>query len=441
MQNTRTGVRIAHWRDAFVAALERLPWLGWAGWLAMCAAALWGVSPKRYGATFGVYIDYARTFFAGEPLYDPARIDAYLYWPASLTVLGPFLYFDAVVAAMIALALSAALLSWASYRLLQALLPEQSHRDIVVLTGFLLLINVPAAWYNFKQVQAQAFMTAGMMLAAAAMMRERWTVASLWLFASALVKPLSVVMILLCGVLQPRMRLAMAAALAAGFALPFAVADAGYLVDQYRAWVMKLLHLSDVHSGAWLYQADFATLLHSLGIVLPGKAAMVIRLGAALGTLLLAWRIAAIGDRNVFPVAVLILSGSYCTLFGPRNEFLSFLILTPALTALGLHLLVRDRNDRRGWLLILACLALGFSTSLAVDRALKPAVVAAVYAWLIWLTWRPQRWRELLGGESGPRMATRTDYDVGDSGRGYGNDWSGGAMRRGDPIPDRRRAD
>jgi hypothetical protein len=441
LQTSHTGARILRVRDAFVAALEKCPWLGWAGWLAMCAVALGGVSPKRFGATFEVYIVYAQRLFAGEPLYDATRIDAYLYWPVSLVVLRPFLGLDLVVAAMIVLALSAALLSWASYRLMQALLPEKSLRDVVALTGFLLLINIPAAWFNFKQVQAQVFMTAGMMLAAAAMMRGRWNTASLWLFVSALVKPLSIVMMLLCGVLQPRMRPALAAALVAGFALPFAFAEADYLIEQYRAWVMKLLHLSGAPSSAWLYQADFASMLHSFGVVLPGYVATAIRLGSAVGTLFLAWRIAAIKDRIVFPLAVLILSGCYCTLFGPRNEFLSFLILTPALTALGLFLLVRDRNDRRGWLLILASLILGFSIALTIDRALKPAVVTAIYVWLIWLTREPHRWSELVGDKSGHRATGRTDYDVADSERDYGNDWSGGTMRGRDPVANRRRAD
>jgi hypothetical protein len=152
-------------------------------------------------------------------------------------------------------------------------------------------------------------------------------------------------------------------------------------------------------------------MLHSFGIVLPGPVATAVRLAAALGTLFLAWRIASTKDRIIFPVAVLILTGCYCTLFGPRNEFLSFLVLTPALTALGLFLLVHDRNDRRGWLLILASLVLGFSISLVIDRALKPAVVTMIYAWVIWLTLEPQRWHELMGGQAVQPMTDGSDSE------------------------------
>jgi hypothetical protein len=438
---TQIGTRIAHWRDAFVAVLERWPWLGWAGWLGMCFAALIGVNPRRYAATFGVYIDYARTFFAGEAIYDVSRIDAYLYWPVSLVVLGPFLAFDTVIAAALALGLSAAFLTWAAYQIMRAMLPDKSLHDVVSLTGYFLLINAPAAWFNFKQVQAQVFMTAGMMFAAAAMMRGRYTAASLWLTASAIVKPLSMVMILLCGALQPRMRLVLGMGLIASIAVPFAIADPHYLVDQYRAWVLKLFTLTAAQAGSWPYQADVVTLLHSFGIVLPSGGATAIRLAAALGTLALAWRITATRDQILVPLAILILSGCYCTLFGPRNEFLSFLILTPGLTALGLLLLLRRRDDVRGWLLVLAALVLGCSISFSIDRALKPAVVAIVYAWLIWLTVKPQRWLGLIGVQSDRSVRGNPHYDAAVSEQDAGNGWRGFAVLREDSSANRRCAD
>lgn len=402
MRGSSISVAAGRAGHAAAALFERFPWLGWAGWLVFCLVALARTHPRRFGATFEVYLDYAHKFFAADPIYDPARIDAYLYWPISLVILRPFLSIDLVVAAMIALALSAALLSFASLRLMQALLPKGSKADAVALAGILLLVNIPAAWFNFKQVQAQIAMTAGMMLAAAAMMRPRPVAASLWLFVSAVIKPLSIVMILLCGALRPRMRLTLFACVAAGLLVPFAFVESGYLIEQYRAWITKLSHMSDVKPTEWPYQADFATMLDTVGITLPGTIATAIRLGAAVGTLALAWRISKIGGRTIFPLAVLILSGCYITLFGPRNEFLSFLVLTPALAALAMLLIARDVTDRRAWLLILACLALGFWWSLAIDRALKPAIVTAIYVWLIWLTLQPHRWRNLIADDALP---------------------------------------
>jgi hypothetical protein len=86
-------------------------------------------------------------------------------------------------------------------------------------------------------------------------------------------------------------------------------------------------------------------------------------------------------------------------LFGPRNEFLSFLVLTPPLTALALLLLTRDPRDQRAWLLIVAVLVIGFHGAHEVDRALKPLLTFIILGWMIWLTLEPARWIELLKPE------------------------------------------
>jgi hypothetical protein len=112
------------------------------------------------------------------------------------------------------------------------------------------------------------------------------------------------------------------------------------------------------------------------------------------------------GARS-FAFALLMLSGCYITLFGPRNEFLSFLVLTPSLAVLAVLILGRDATDRRGWLLILAAVTLGFAWGLKIDAALKPAIVAVIYLWLAWLMAVPARWRALVeGGETTPSSAS-----------------------------------
>jgi hypothetical protein len=149
----------------------------------------------------------------------------------------------------------------------------------------------------------------------------------------------------------------------------------------------------------WPYQADLSTLLRALGIKLPPPIALGLRLAVALGTLAVAWRVRQDGSIRGFAFAALLLSGCYITLLGPRNEFLSFVVLTPALTFLAVLLLVRRAEDWRGWLLIAAALLLGFSVNLATDAVVKPAIVLIIYVWLIRLMLVPGRWRVLLEGE------------------------------------------
>ena len=383
--------------DRIAATFLRYPWIGWGLWIAFLIATLLRTHPRRFGSTFQAYLNAANGFWSGGQVYDMSTLGEYLYWPVSLLVLGPLPMFSPVVAAAIAAAVSAALLTWAAYAMMRLLLPEQSRADVLNLTGILLVLNIPNAWFNLKYVQAQVGMTAFMMLAAVAIAKRKWVVASLCLFFSVIIKPLSLVMLLLCGATQPKMRVWLALALVAALALPFAFGHPAYVAEQYRLWITKLQQLTTVEPGQWLYQADFATMLDTFGIVLPHGVQTAIRLTAALGFLALVWRIARYGNIVVFAVAVTLYAACYINLFGPRNEFLSFLVLTPTLAGLALMLLKRNTHDQRAWALIVAVLVIAFHGALEVDRVVKPFLTFIVLGWMIYMTIDMRRWVDLLG--------------------------------------------
>ncbi len=396
---------VARFRAATINALRTYPWIGWAAWAVFLVIALARTHPRRYGSTFTFYVEAARRLWEGQRVYDPATLGDFLYLPAALLVLVPLLWLDPVISAAITLALFAAVFTWGCVALMQVLADDESRRDAIMLAGLLLLINIPAAWFNFKQVQSQIIMTGAMMAAAAAMMQARWTSASLWLTLAVLMKPLALVMALLCVALCPRMRLTLGVALLVVLLLPFLLFGGSYMVATYHDYSIKLWGIAAAPPSEWIYQADFSTLLRAIGIVLPAPVSVTIRLAAALATLGLCWRMRQSGDAKGFALVVLLLSGCYITLFGPRNEFLSFLVLTPAITALALLVLKRDEADYRGWLLIAAALFLGFVWAMPVNTSLKPAVVVVIYVWLGWLAYAPERWRALVGGSAGPAPA------------------------------------
>ena len=134
-------------------------------------------------------------------------------------------------------------------------------------------------------------MTAGMILGAVAMMQARWLPASLWIFFAAVVKPLAIVMLLLCGALQPRMRLCARAGADRG--LSAAVRGSRLVLSDRTTpiWAMKLSRMAHVMPRDWPFQADFQTMLDSAGIVVPPQVATAVRFAAALGTLAMAWRL------------------------------------------------------------------------------------------------------------------------------------------------------
>ncbi len=398
MSTSAISTGFAKFSQRATALVERFPWLGWAGWIAFCILALARTHPRRFAAAFGYYLEAAQRFAARYTLYDPNSLTDVSYWPSTLVVLVPFTTMNPSLAAVIVLTVSAIALTWAAIDLTRALRPSAT--DAFMLAGLLLLINIPAAWYNFKHVQLHILMTAGMMAAAACIIREKYLTASLWLFVALVVKPIAVVMVLLCGALVPKMRLPLLAAVIVGALLPFAIADHTYLIEQYRLFGLKLWTVASSPPAEWPYQADFSTMLKSFGIVLPGAVSVPLRLIAALGTLFLAWRVQRGGGNRAFALAVLILSGCYLTLFGPRNENVSFLVVTPAITALALLMLLRDQMDIRAWLLVGAALVLGFVVTLEIDHTVKPAIVTVIYGWLIYLMIEPRRWRALAEGGS-----------------------------------------
>ena len=327
-------------------------------------------------------------------MYELYSQGGYFYLPAGLLVYAPFRSMAPSLAAGVWLAVFAAVFTWGCYQLMARLLPRGSGEiESSWLAGVVLLINIPAAWFNFKGVQSQIIMTGAMMLSAAAIMRAQWLWATFWLFVAIVFKPLALVMALLCGVLCPRMRLPLIIALAVVVALPFVFFDIGYLVQQYRDFFIKLWLTAVAPPEDWPFRADLVTLLQALGIRLPPLAALAVRVMAGLGTLYLAWRVRQAGMLRSFGFALLILSCCYINLFTPRNEYLSFVLLTPSLAALAFLVLARDGGDWHGWLLIFAALVLGMWWSLAIDAVLKPAIVVVMYGWLAWLMAQPERWR------------------------------------------------
>jgi hypothetical protein len=205
------------------------------------------------------------------------------------------------------------------------------------------------------------------------------------------------------------MRLSLIAAIIMALIVPFAFADTGYLLGEYREWLLKLEGIASAPPNAWVYQADFASMLDSFGLDLPPAMATAIRLLAALATLMLARRVYKINHQAAFAMAVLLLSGCYLCEFGPRNEYLSFLVLTPGLTALSFLLFADRVEDWRGWTLIVVVLVLGWHWSLQIDRFIKPALVCGIYVWLGRLMIVPQQWCEIVdrGRQRGGGYASR----------------------------------
>lgn len=106
---------------------------------------------------------------------------------------------------------------------------------------------------------------------------------------------------------------------------------------------------------------------------------------------------------------MLILSGCHITLFGPRNEFLLFIVVTPSIALLAALLLNRNAADHRGWLLIAAALVLGFASTLSNRRRAQAGNRYRNLCLAGVAHGGPARWRALVEGDE-PLRAGAGDH-------------------------------
>ncbi len=348
---------------------RRYPWLGWAAWIVFCLIALARTHPRRFASTYTYYLEAAERLLAHQQVYDPHTLGAFLYLPVSLLILAPLTKVSPVLGAALSTLLYAVVFSLGCYALASVLFEKTARKPSAPqIAGLVLLINIPAAWFNFKGVQSQSIMTGGMMMAAAAIAREQWLRASVWLIVATAFKPLALVMAFLCFLFCPRMRIPLVVGVAALLLLPFLFFDVHYVVELYTDFFLKLMSISTAPVEDWPYRADIATLLSAIGIEVSGAASIVVRALAVLPLVYVVWQARKAKDLKAFAFALVFFSACYVNLFSPRNEFLSFILVTPSLALIAFLFLQRDEADWRGWLLIALALILGMWWNLSVRR-------------------------------------------------------------------------
>ena len=93
-------------------------------------------------------------------MYDPTTLGDFLYFPITLLVYTPFTLIERVPAAAIALALGGGVLHLGVYQACALVVVRGLEVDRRAgVRGVVLLVDIPAAWFNFKGVQAQVPMS------------------------------------------------------------------------------------------------------------------------------------------------------------------------------------------------------------------------------------------------------------------------------------------
>lgn len=386
------------WR---LVALAGLTWAIWfVGAALVLSSAVRRLAVEHELAIYE-YLEFIGNFWAKSPLYVPESLHGFHYLPIMLIIGTPLSWLDIQLAGAIFGLLSVVFFSFSVFRLAQQITPTYSSAA----AGAILVISLMAAVIALRLLQMQMPMTAAMVCATAAGMREDWRAFVLWLLLAVALKPLAIVMALLAIATMPKMRVPLIAGIVALLLLPFAVQSWSYLANEYVNYVRQLLHITDADPGVWGNQAEFSTLLKTLGLELGAHARLAIRLGAALGTLWLAWRITWERNARASSFALLLLSSCYIGLFNPRQEGMSFLVVVPGLAALSLWFLIRNLADWRGWLWMALAVMVGSKWGARQAMWILPATMVPIWIGLLALTLNPRRWCELFSDQPGPLAA------------------------------------
>lgn len=324
-----------------------------AGWalIGIIVVTIVAIDPTGRSAT-KEYQNAATRWWEGKKSLYKGK-NNYLYLPQAAMVYTPFNLLPKRVGEPLWRLVCLGTLGFALWTAARHLAPQNAGAVFLIAT----VLTLPSALASARNGQVNMPLAGLYLLTAITLARNRWTLAALLLAVSLALKPISIVPILLCGALYPRLILPLVLWLAALFGVAFLHHDPAFVSGQYQAFFDKLTNSAAKPTGhTW---CDFAGMLRSFGLALPENILFFIRAGAAVltfGICLLALRT---HDTLRRALTVLLFSAIYLMLFNPRTETNSYIILGIFIGLLGAYEGLVNKNLALTAVWVLIALALG----------------------------------------------------------------------------------
>ncbi len=154
---------------------------------------------------------------------------------------------------------------------------------------------------------------------------ERYTQAALCIALAVAVKPLAIVLALLMFAISAPMRLRLVLAAITLVLCPFLCQSPGYVMQQYSECLTMLRTAADLgNSGEW---AQLFGMLDFFGVPTSGRLQNVVRMVAALATLVLAFRTLRLESVEKQAMWLFTWTVVYLLLFNPRTENSTYCLL------------------------------------------------------------------------------------------------------------------
>ncbi len=316
------------WQSAYAGrsiSSDKLAWMLWLLFIAFVTTKK-GLDPVDYSNVFLIYRDGALLWLKAAPLYDDSG-HGFIYLPQSAALFTPFAMLPESVGSVLWRPINIGVFAVGAYGI--SSLASHRYRESVFLPVTILSVLMGAS--AAKLGQMNLIITGLMMLALVDATKNNWWLTACLLVLAFALKPLSIVLILLLGVLYPRTIIPFITLLALLMLIPLLLHDPRYVWEQYQASVVMLSKASTVGEQYVNPFAQVFWMMRDFGVTTPETIQLLIRICFALLTLGACWWIQHRSTPHTFAIYLYTLSVCYLLLFNPRTENNTYAMLAPAL--------------------------------------------------------------------------------------------------------------
>jgi alpha-1,2-mannosyltransferase len=337
----------------------------WIGWAALCLVTAAIIASGSGRTVVPAYREGAQSWIAGEIIYKHLGIGGFTYLPQAAILFIPFSMLPIVVGEVVWRFVNIGTFALGILQLAR-LARGQSGEELFPL---MTLVALPLAWDCARNGQATLALTGLMLLAVVAAAEQRWWKATLWLSLGISVKPLMIVLMLLLVAIDRPLSWRVALGMLATALLPFLTQHPTFVLEQYAACWKNFTTAASVGAAESGWTSPFHA-IRLTGIIVPEKLQTLIRIAAALGTLILCYLSRRRHDAVRSAMFVFSLAVTYLMLFSPRTENNTYAMLGPAIAVFLAGAFLREAWSREGFLL--GGIAVSILGGRSIERLVTP---------------------------------------------------------------------
>lgn len=361
---------------------NRLNLIGWG----LLLTAFIGMSiylfqnPNRVGVVTNYRLATTR-WWAGEPIY-VGGTHGFLYFPSFILFFTPFnLMRPEIFGEIVWRVFGFGLFGWGLWRLARTLLEPGRSGTTGPSFLWMVVLAVPASLASLSNGQTNLPLSACMVFGVLALRKKHWNVAAFWLTLAMILKPIALAPWLLAWAVFPAIRRPLFLGLIALVVLGLANLDFHYALGRWGKCLEKII-IS--YSPENLRVSDLFGAFEKAGIRFQPLLVKALRAGACMGALFWVRHLNKTQGVSGASWALWVASALVWTLFNPRAETNSYVLISPLLAFAAVNYWREDEGSRwKGIVLAAACLGLmcdgmGLWIYKATDVWFKPLIVLLV---------------------------------------------------------------